>query len=193
MTDSGSARLPIRPSLEQLRKQAKDLLRAWRRGDASAVQRARVHKPHVVEPVLANAQFVLAREYGFDSWSQLLHHIEALHPKGIEAFEALADDLMAAQGGGADAAAQLTMADARSRVANKLGFETWERLAESLTRPADNPRTAPHGLSTRPPFYRIDWSTNSLQPRQPLTDADWDTIIGVIREHGIVVWKRIAR
>jgi hypothetical protein len=59
-------------------------------------------------------------------------------------------------------------------------------LAESFAQPAANPRTAPHGLSTRPPFYRIDWSTNTLQPRQPLTDADWDTIIGVIREHGIV-------
>ena len=27
---------------------------------------------------------------------------------------------------------------------------------------------------------------STLQPRQPLTDADWETIIGVIREHRIV-------
>jgi hypothetical protein len=119
MTDSGSDRLPARPSLEQLRNQAKDLLRAWRGGDA-------------------------------------------------------------------DAAAPFTIADARSIVAHKLGFESWERLAGSFAQPADDPRTVPHGLSKRPPFYRIDWSTNTLQPRQLLTDADWNTIIGVIREHGIV-------
>ncbi len=186
MTGSGSVRLPARPSLKQLRKQAKDLLRAWRGGDASAVERARVHKPHLVAPVLADAQFVLAREYGFDSWPQLLHHVEALRPKGIETFETLAANMMAARGDGADAAALFTIADARSLVAHKLGFESWQRLAASLTRPADNPRTVPHGLSTRPPFYRIEWRTNTLQPRQPLTDADWETIVGVIREHGIV-------
>ena len=65
MIDSGSARLPGRPSLEQLRKQAKDLLRAWRGSSAAAVQRASVHKPGVVEPVLADAHFVLARELRF--------------------------------------------------------------------------------------------------------------------------------
>jgi hypothetical protein len=32
---------------------------------------------------------------------------------------------------------------------------------------------------------RSDWSAKRLQPRQALTEQDWDTIIGVIREHAI--------
>jgi hypothetical protein len=56
--------LPHRPSLEQLHKQAKDLLR-----------KLRVEKPAAT---LAEAQFVLAREYGFESWAKLKHHVEAL-------------------------------------------------------------------------------------------------------------------
>jgi hypothetical protein len=59
------------------------------------------------------------------------------------------------------------------------------RLTASLTTPATDPRTAPHGLSTRPPFYKIDWNAKRIEPRQPLTEKDWDTIISVIREHGI--------
>ena len=85
MTDSASAHLPERPSLEQLRKKAKVLLRAWRGGDASVVRRARVHKPHVVEPILADAQFVLAREYGFESRPKLL---QTVSPTGVWRFSA---------------------------------------------------------------------------------------------------------
>jgi hypothetical protein len=48
-------------------------LRAWRDGDASAVERIRVHKAHAVEPILADAQFVPDREYGFESWPTLAH------------------------------------------------------------------------------------------------------------------------
>ena len=60
-------RLPARPSLEQLRKQAKDLLHLVRGGDATAVQRVRAVIPNVAtsdgptEAILADAQFVVAR------------------------------------------------------------------------------------------------------------------------------------
>jgi len=80
MSDSAS-RLPSRPSLEQLRKQAKELLRAYRAGDSSALARLRNAKPAVAASdgqhaaTLADAQFTLAREYGFDSWPKLKHHI----------------------------------------------------------------------------------------------------------------------
>ena len=59
-------RLPERPSLEQLRKQAKEHLDTLRAGDPSAT--------------LATAQHALAREYGFDSWPKLVHHVESLQP-----------------------------------------------------------------------------------------------------------------
>jgi len=83
MTEPAS-RLPARPSLEQLRKQAKHLLREFRAGDASASSRVRAVLPRVIDSAsalaLADAQFVLAREYGFQSWAALVHHLERLAP-----------------------------------------------------------------------------------------------------------------
>ena len=80
MSESASPRLPARPSLEQLRKQAKELLRACRDGDGAALERVRRHKPQATDPSLADAQFALAREYGFESWPGLVHHVECRQP-----------------------------------------------------------------------------------------------------------------
>jgi hypothetical protein len=65
---------PVRPNLEQLRHQAKDLLRAFRRGDAEAVEDFREHSTNMnAETVrLADAQVVLARSYGLPSWARLV-------------------------------------------------------------------------------------------------------------------------
>jgi len=77
--------LPERPSLEQLRKQAKDLLRDARRGDASAL--ARITATERSTPgagiTLANAQFAIAREFGFPSWPRLVRHVEAVTGGGF--------------------------------------------------------------------------------------------------------------
>lgn len=59
-------RLPERPSLEQLRKQAKEHLDTLRAADPSVT--------------LSAAQHALAREYGFDSWPKLVHHVESMPP-----------------------------------------------------------------------------------------------------------------
>jgi len=59
-------RLPERPSLEQLRKQAKEHLETMRAGGAPAT--------------LSAAQHALAREYGFESWPKLVHHVESVRP-----------------------------------------------------------------------------------------------------------------
>ena len=67
-------RLPVRPDLEQLKHQAKDLLRAVRRGDADAVADLLKHHPHPPEPAearLADAQLTLARSYEAPSWPRL--------------------------------------------------------------------------------------------------------------------------
>src|SRR3954464_14959139 len=66
---------PVRPNLEQLKHQAKDLLRAYKRGDAEAVDDFREHQPNSGDAVpvrLADAQFVLARSYGLPSWPRLV-------------------------------------------------------------------------------------------------------------------------
>jgi hypothetical protein len=106
MTDFPASRLPASPSLEQLRRQAKELLRAHRDGDGEAVRRFRAVASRAAG--LADAQFVIAREYGFENWPALKHHLEVERPNSIERYEALARDLVAAYQGDAPAAARLS-------------------------------------------------------------------------------------
>jgi hypothetical protein len=85
------SRLPARPSLEQLRKQAKDLLKEIRAGESAALERLRSTIGRIPDsPTLGDAQFVLAREYGFDHWSALVRHVDIVNPPGLQRFETLA-------------------------------------------------------------------------------------------------------
>ena len=66
---------PVRPNLEQLKHQAKDLLRALGRGDLVAIADWHEHQTRSAEPEtarLADAQFLLARSYGLPSWPRLV-------------------------------------------------------------------------------------------------------------------------
>jgi ankyrin repeat protein len=68
--------LPDRPNLEQYKKQAKDLVRDTAAGVPAALERMHKHHPRlrVFAPdqprtiALADAQLVLAREHGYESW-----------------------------------------------------------------------------------------------------------------------------
>ena len=66
-------RLPQHPNLEQLRKQAKDLLEQYRSGDfaASAEVQRFERNPDPSTFALNDAQRILARAYGYDSWPKL--------------------------------------------------------------------------------------------------------------------------
>jgi hypothetical protein len=76
--------LPPRPSLESLRKQAKALARDVATGDADAIARARVHQPRVDLPLtLRNAQLVIAREYGFPGWQDLVAEVSQRLGQGL--------------------------------------------------------------------------------------------------------------
>lgn len=68
--------LPARPDLEQQKKLAKELFHAFRAGDREAIARIRTELPDKSEVSLVDAQFVLAREYGFSSWRELKDRIE---------------------------------------------------------------------------------------------------------------------
>src|SRR5436305_6782552 len=68
--------LPSRPNLEQQKKLAKELLAGFREGDATARDRIRAELPDKPRIGLTDAQFVLAREYGFVNWRELTAHIE---------------------------------------------------------------------------------------------------------------------
>jgi hypothetical protein len=67
--------LPVRPNLDQLKHQAKDLLRALRRGDPAAAAELQKYHPERREPAsarLADAQLALARSYGVTTWPRLV-------------------------------------------------------------------------------------------------------------------------
>ena len=66
--------LPTHPDLDQLRRQAKELLRAAQAGDAAAIARIGAVSD---ELTLAAAQLTLAREYGFASWPRLKEEVDA--------------------------------------------------------------------------------------------------------------------
>jgi hypothetical protein len=65
--------LPDRPDLDQLRRQARELLRAAVSGDPAAVARIRVVSRRMT---LSAAQQALAREYGCRNWSALRAEVE---------------------------------------------------------------------------------------------------------------------
>lgn len=202
MPENSRLSLPARPSLEQLRKQAKERLESLRETEPSAT--------------LSDAQFVLARAYGFDSWPKLVHHVEGVQSAArLDLYEKLANDYVAAYDGDGDALDRLgahhgasysreqllirvrsrvddalgstavapTIAEAQLMLAREFGFESWASFAQSLSQPASAAGPSPIGLSATPPFYRIDWKTLTIEPHPPVGENDWDTIFAVMREH----------
>ena len=106
--------LPERPSLTQLKLQAKELQALQRAGRQAAAARIASHHPRFAHPrsliagpiKLADAQLVIAREYGFESWSSIKHYVEigqrlsklTPHPQFTEALSALVKGDVAALG-----------------------------------------------------------------------------------------------
>ncbi len=83
--------LPPRPNLDQLRHQARDLLRRHRRGDASSRERLRHLRPfrelsnrqlEAVDLKLCQAQYALALDYGFSSWDAMKRHVASIAGNG---------------------------------------------------------------------------------------------------------------
>ena len=78
--------LPARPNLEQYKKQAKDLLRSHGTAETDALNRIKRHHPTLHKLSLAeipsahftlsDAQLILAREHGFESWPKFAAHLE---------------------------------------------------------------------------------------------------------------------
>ena len=81
---TASKSLPERPSLESLRKQAKKLARDVAAGDAAALTRVRAHLPTARVPLTQrNAQLVIAREYGFAGWHDLVAEVSQRLGNGL--------------------------------------------------------------------------------------------------------------
>src|SRR5580698_4388389 len=92
--------LPAKPSLENLKKQAKALQKAWHAGGAEALARVRAAHPQyallsderlrAIKPRLTDCQLVLAREAGFESWPQVKAAIQATNRELADGFVELA-------------------------------------------------------------------------------------------------------
>ncbi len=83
--------LPSRADLAQQKKQAKELLQAFKSGDAESRARVRAVLPDKHKIALADAQLVLAREYGFSNWGALKQHIESRAEATISPEERMRD------------------------------------------------------------------------------------------------------
>src|ERR1700722_13803707 len=97
--------LPAHPNLEQYKKQAKDLVKAFKSADPDAIQRVKELHPHSAKILgsvlrakfaLADAQLILAREHGFESWPKLAKHIEAAVRSGATSRDPLEEFIEAA-------------------------------------------------------------------------------------------------
>jgi ankyrin repeat protein len=161
--------LSTRPNLEQYKKQAKELVKAWKTGDAVTLSRIGEQHPRLSASsdadlqrarfTLSDAQFIIAREHGFDSWPKFAAHIESMtgQPQSSEIWK-LAERAVA--GGDASTLAALlrdhgeilrtapvqstwwgglapdySMGDARAVIAREHHFDNWdqfESLAEAL-------------------------------------------------------------
>lgn len=98
--------LPPRPSLEQYKKQAKELLKAYRSADVETIHRVKRNHPRfekLAEPgfeiskfALADAQLVIAREHGFESWPKFAQRIEVINSEAAAAENPVAAFIAAA-------------------------------------------------------------------------------------------------
>jgi ankyrin repeat protein len=127
-----SFRKEVGVNLEQLRKQAKELVAAARDGDPGALDRL------ANLPVrLASAQLVIAREHGFSSWPALVHRFEA----SVESF------VVAATSGQCERARRLL--EARPEIAG----DAWARLV--LGRGWDGGANEVGGPRRWPPLHYV--------------------------------------
>jgi ankyrin repeat protein len=77
--------LPPRPDLDQLKRQAKELLQSFRDGESAAAAEVNAHY-HGADAgtfALHDAQLVIARSYGFESWPKLKAFVDGATAKRL--------------------------------------------------------------------------------------------------------------
>lgn len=133
--------------LDQLRKDAKALVKGFRAGDGEAQERARaVLGERATERfLLSDAQHVVAREHGFRTWPELKHALEAAPRErpvariGIEPvsfYEGRVQELRAALAAGDEEARRrasiVQVPDPQVVVAREYGFGSWRELVAGV-------------------------------------------------------------
>jgi hypothetical protein len=154
--------LPARPNLDQYKKRAKELVKAAKAGDGRAFALMREHHPRLKKAsdnelrhakfALADAQLIVARWHGFESWPKFAKHIETISGESssriwTRAEKALVDgdvatlDAMLARHGDmlrkgpvqsswwGGLAPNYAKGDARAIIAREHDFESWDQFA----------------------------------------------------------------
>ncbi|HMG87551.1 MAG TPA: ankyrin repeat domain-containing protein [Terracidiphilus sp.] len=201
-----SRQLPLRPSLEQLRKQAKSLLKSQQAADPEALTRIRESHPRLrnlskdqisTSPcTLADAQQVIASEYGFASWSRLQSHVKTLEAAGATA-EAVAS-LRDAAGRG-DVARLNALLDAHPQLIDERGgegvrtalhqavFGNCEAATKLLLERGANPNTRCEGDNAYPLHFAVE--KHRFPIIRLLVEHGADTIgEGDYHELGVIGW-----
>jgi len=201
-----SRQLPPRPSLEQLRKQAKSLLKHQQAADSEALTRIRESHPRcrklsheqiAASPfTLADAQLVIAGEYGFSSWPTLQSHVKMLEAAGTTA--AIVASLRDAAGKG-DLAQLHALLDAHQELINERGgegvrtalhqavFGNREAAVKLLLERGANPNVRCEGDNAYPLHFAVE--KNRIPIIHLLVEHGADTIgEGDYHELGVIGW-----
>jgi ankyrin repeat protein len=159
--------LADRPDLDQLKRQAKDLLAAFRSGETVAAREVAAHY-HGASPAsfaLHDAQLVLARAYGFASWPRLKAYVEGASDRELVAAVAAGD---------LDRAA--AMLAARPELAMRSGALLVAVQARSVTLVRLLMR---HGANARVGVYPHRDATN---PLTVAAERGYEDVVSAIRE-----------
>jgi hypothetical protein len=202
-------------TLDNLKREAKRWLKALHEANSEARARyERANPKHTGTPVLRDVQYALAREHDLAGWSALKLAVQqAANSRSRETYEQAARDFVDAWKGEAGALDRLNrhynrsfdvedvkaevwrrdyqyrrrssrMADrdnnfpldeAQAIVAQDAGFHNWQKLMEAIAR-GEPPQGSP---------WVIDTKENRVGPRRRLAAAEWDELIGVMRERRI--------
>src|SRR5215472_5795503 len=200
-------------TLDNLRREARRWLKTLRDNDQEARERFdRAYPKHTGTPVLRDFHYALAREYGFDSWKELKLAVQqAAKSRATAAYEQAARDFVDAYNGDAAALERLNghyarsfsfddleaeiwrrdyafrqrafripenylpIEEARIIIAQDAGFGSWEKLMDALAA----------GAPPQGPAYALDTRDHRIGPRRRMSAADWDELIGVMKERRI--------
>ena len=160
------------PDLEQLKRQAKELLDAFLAGKQDAVADVNAHY-RAADPAsfaLHDAQLVIARAYGFESWPKLKAYVEGVNARRlVEAVQA--DDVAQVQ----------AMLKARPELANTWNGNYQLLHYAVLKRSPEMVRLLmQHGASARNGVYP---HRDATTPFTIAVERGYDDIVAIIREY----------
>ncbi len=205
-----SKQLPARPHLEQLKKQAKVLLKGHQAASPHAVQLIREFHPRWKDAdeaavrdaklLLADAQLAVAREYSFESWAKLKAEVLRRSPAvaDSDAFRDNAKALRDAAGRG-DLAGMAALLDAHPEIIDDAGgegirtalhravFGAQEGAVRLLLERGADPNIRCEGDNAYPLHFAAEKQLLSIV--RLLVEAGGDTIgEGDYHEQGVLGW-----